>query len=131
MIEKTAERGSKTGEEASFVEPESLIAYTQEPFDDAESVNPPIPEEPLPATVSYDDQEEHVEEVHHYEHPGPQHPSMYVVQITPELAPLAKVGGLADVVTGLSRELEMRGNSVEIILPKYDCMRYDHIYSLQ
>ena len=48
-----------------------------------------------------------------------------------ECAPVAKVGGLADVVFGLSRELEVRGNAVEIILPKYDCMRYDHIWGLQ
>jgi starch synthase len=44
---------------------------------------------------------------------------------------VAKVGGLGDVVFGLSRELEIRGNSVEIILPKYDCLRYDQIYGLQ
>lgn len=50
--------------------------------------------------------------------------------IASECAPVAKVGGLADVVYGLSRELEIRGNDVEIILPKYDCMRYDHIYGL-
>src|SRR5512141_1056419 len=56
---------------------------------------------------------------------------MFIVQIASECAPVAKVGGLADVVYGLSRELEIRGNSVEIILPKYDCMRYDQIYGLQ
>lgn len=56
---------------------------------------------------------------------------MYIVMIAPECAPVAKVGGLADVVLGLSRELEIRGNAVEIILPKYDCMRYDHIWDLQ
>lgn len=61
---------------------------------------------------------------------GPQIQPMFTVMITPELAPVAKVGGLADVVFGLSRELELRGNAVEIILPKYDCMRYDHIYGL-
>ncbi len=55
---------------------------------------------------------------------------MYVTMITPECAPVAKVGGLADVVFGLSREMEIRGNPVEIILPKYDCMRYDHIWGL-
>jgi starch synthase len=55
---------------------------------------------------------------------------MFVMMVTPELAPVAKVGGLADVVFGLSRELELRGNAVEIILPKYDCMRYDHIFGL-
>jgi starch synthase len=56
---------------------------------------------------------------------------MYIVMISPECAPVAKVGGLGDVVYGLSRELEMRGNHVEIILPKYDCMRYDQIFGLQ
>jgi starch synthase len=56
---------------------------------------------------------------------------MYVVMIAAECAPVAKVGGLADVVFGLSRELEIRGNSVEIILPKYDCMRYGEIWGLQ
>ena len=55
---------------------------------------------------------------------------MYVVMIASELAPVAKVGGLGDVVYGLSRELELRGNAVEIILPKYNHMRYDHIGGL-
>ncbi len=55
---------------------------------------------------------------------------MYIVQISSELAPVAKVGGLADVVFGLSRELEVRGNEVEIILPKYDCLRYDEIWGM-
>ncbi len=55
---------------------------------------------------------------------------MYIVMVATECAPVAKVGGLADVVYGLSRELEVRGNSVEIILPKYDCMWYDQIYGL-
>lgn len=55
---------------------------------------------------------------------------MYIAMISPECAPVAKVGGLADVVFGLSRELEVRGNEVHIILPKYDCMRYDHIWGL-
>jgi starch synthase len=62
--------------------------------------------------------------------PRPSIPPMFVVMIASELAPVAKVGGLADVVYGLSRELELRGNAVEIILPKYDCMRYDHIAGL-
>ena len=56
---------------------------------------------------------------------------MFIVMVASECAPVAKVGGLGDVVFGLSRELEIRGNSVEIILPKYDCMRYDHIWGLQ
>lgn len=56
---------------------------------------------------------------------------MYIVMLASECAPVAKVGGLADVVYGLGRELEIRGHAVEIILPKYDCMRYDHIWNLQ
>lgn len=55
---------------------------------------------------------------------------MYIVQIASECAPVIKAGGLGDVVYGLSRELETRGHTVEIILPKYDCMRYDHIWGL-
>ncbi|HEY9810153.1 MAG TPA: glycogen synthase GlgA [Halomicronema sp.] len=55
---------------------------------------------------------------------------MYIVQIASECAPVCKVGGLGDVVYGLTRELEIRGHTVEIILPKYDCMRYDHIWGL-
>jgi len=56
---------------------------------------------------------------------------MYIVMIASECAPVAKVGGLADVVYGLSRELEVRGHAVEIVLPKYDCMRYDQIWGLE
>jgi starch synthase len=56
---------------------------------------------------------------------------MYVVMIAAECAPVAKVGGLADVVFGLSRELEMRGHAVEVVLPRYDCMRDDQVWGLQ
>ena len=55
---------------------------------------------------------------------------MYIVQIASECAPVIKAGGLGDVVYGLSRELELRGNCVELILPMYDCMRYDQIWGL-
>jgi starch synthase len=55
---------------------------------------------------------------------------MFVMMITSECAPVAYAGGLGDVVFGLSRELELRGNAVEIILPKYDTMRYDLIHGL-
>jgi starch synthase len=55
---------------------------------------------------------------------------MYIVHIASECAPVIKAGGLGDVVYGLSREIENRGHSVEIILPMYDCMRYDHIWGL-
>ncbi|MBW4466623.1 MAG: glycogen synthase GlgA [Pegethrix bostrychoides GSE-TBD4-15B] len=55
---------------------------------------------------------------------------MYIVQVASECAPVIKAGGLGDVVYGLSRELEIRGHTVEIVLPKYDCMRYDQIWGL-
>jgi starch synthase len=56
---------------------------------------------------------------------------MYIVMVASECAPAAKSGGLGDVVFGLSRELEIRGNAVEIILPKYASMRYSDIWGLQ
>lgn len=52
---------------------------------------------------------------------------MHIVHIASELAPLAKVGGLADVLLGLSREQSWKGHDVDIIIPKYDCMDSDEI----
>jgi starch synthase len=52
---------------------------------------------------------------------------MYILMATPECAPVAKAGGLGDFVHGLARELVARGQQVEIILPKYDSLRHDHI----
>src|SRR5450631_2522274 len=56
--------------------------------------------------------------------------SVFIVMVASECAPVAQAGGLGEVIFGLSRELEKRGHAVDIILPKYDCMRYDHIYGL-
>ncbi len=47
---------------------------------------------------------------------------MHIIHIASELAPIAKVGGLADVLLGLSRELSWKGHDVDIVIPKYDCM---------
>ena len=55
---------------------------------------------------------------------------MFVLMVAPECAPVAQAGGLGEVVFGLSRELEIRGNAVEIVLPKYGCLRYDQIHNL-
>src|SRR5581483_5146329 len=55
---------------------------------------------------------------------------MYVVMVAPECSPVVQVGGLADAVSGLAHEMEIRGNSVEIVLPKYNNMRYDRIWGL-
>jgi starch synthase len=56
---------------------------------------------------------------------------MYIVHITTELAQVAKVGGLGDVVYGLSKELSKQGANVEIILPKYDCMQFGQLKDLK
>jgi starch synthase len=55
---------------------------------------------------------------------------VFVVMVASECAPVAQAGGLGEVVFGLGRELELRGNAVEIVLPKYDCLRYDRIHEL-
>lgn len=44
---------------------------------------------------------------------------------------MCKVGGLGDVVTGLSKALQKKGHLVEVILPKYDCMQYELIHDLK
>jgi starch synthase len=44
---------------------------------------------------------------------------MRIVQIAAEFAPIAKAGGLGEVLLGLSRELGANHHSVEAIIPKY------------
>jgi starch synthase len=56
---------------------------------------------------------------------------MHIVHITSELSPLAKVGGLADVVYGLCKELSHLGDQIEIILPKYDCLDVSPLKNLK
>ncbi len=56
---------------------------------------------------------------------------MHIVQIVTELCPIAKVGGLADVIYGLSKELSKQKHKVEIILPKYDCLNYGGLKNLK
>ncbi len=56
---------------------------------------------------------------------------MYIVHIASELSPIAKVGGLGDVVYGLCKELLRLGNQVEIILPKYDCLQIQGLKDLK
>jgi len=46
---------------------------------------------------------------------------MRIVHVASELAPIAKVGGLADVLLGLSREQIKQGHHVDLFIPKYDC----------
>jgi starch synthase len=56
---------------------------------------------------------------------------MHIIHLSSELAPIAKVGGLGDVVYGLSLELIKQGHTVEVILPKYDTIDYRWIKNLQ
>ena len=50
--------------------------------------------------------------------------------VAPECSPVAQAGGLGDVVFGLSRELERNGHRVEVVLPRYDCLRHDLIEAM-
>lgn len=56
---------------------------------------------------------------------------MHIIHLTSEAAPFAKVGGLADVVTGLSLEMAKKGHQLEILLPKYDCINYSTLKNLK
>lgn len=55
---------------------------------------------------------------------------VYVVHITAEMAPIAKVGGLGDVVTGLGRACLARGHKVLIMLPYYECLDTQEVEGL-
>lgn len=145
---ETQIKTSSKGDEPLYQEPKTAFITPFPEVAQATSVSPDIPSEKLHRQTDYSkaetiaptpepsapepvaDMMSHLEHAPYHDQPGPDYQHMFVVQITPELAPLAKVGGLADVVTGLSRELELRGHSVEIILPKYDCMHYDHVWGL-
>lgn len=55
---------------------------------------------------------------------------MHIVHVTAEMAPIAKVGGLGDVVTGLARACLSRGHTVHIMLPFYECIQKQQINDL-
>ncbi|MBK1722358.1 glycogen synthase GlgA [Thiocystis violacea] len=124
VAETTAQQPLVTIEpEAKPEQPIAATAEPEQPEEPAETTAPPSAPEPEP-------EPEVVHEPPPEPPPAPSRPSLFIVHITPELAGVAKVGGLADVVFGLSRELAIRGNHVEIVLPKYASMRYDQIYDL-
>ncbi|KAK9741574.1 hypothetical protein RND81_03G114200 [Saponaria officinalis] len=47
---------------------------------------------------------------------------LHIVHVTAEMAPVAKVGGLGDVVTGLARACLSRGHTINVMLPFYECL---------
>ncbi|NP_001234387.1 starch synthase VI [Solanum lycopersicum] len=47
---------------------------------------------------------------------------LHIVHVTAEMAPIAKVGGLGDVVTGLGRACLNRGHKVDVMIPFYECI---------
>jgi len=51
----------------------------------------------------------------------PPHPALRlkVLFVASEAAPFAKAGGLGDVVSGLSKELQHRGHEVRVVMPLY------------
>lgn len=55
---------------------------------------------------------------------------MHIVHIATEMTPVAKVGGLGDVLLGLGRELAAKSHRVDIIVPKYDCMETTQVSDL-
>ncbi|KAE8664462.1 Starch synthase 3 [Hibiscus syriacus] len=57
-------------------------------------------------------------------------PPLHVVHIAVEMAPIAKVGGLGDVVTSLSRAVQDLNHKVHVILPKFDCLNLNHVTDL-
>ncbi len=146
--ETKAEPAQRTsGEEATAAREPPTHSAPATPRSPGEQQRSPAPPEPETEAVPYPGEEiaapaeaesVHIEEPVPEQEPAPsweapevhQGPSLFIVHITPEMAPVAKVGGLADVVFGLSRELAIRGNHVEIVLPKYDNLRYDHIFEL-
>ncbi|KAG2487464.1 hypothetical protein HYH03_013886 [Edaphochlamys debaryana] len=58
-------------------------------------------------------------------------PGLNVVHVASEMAPIAKVGGLADVVASLAKAHQATGLLTEVILPKYDCIHYGEVHELR
>jgi hypothetical protein len=57
--------------------------------------------------------------------------AMHIIHVTAEMAPIAKVGGLGDVVTGLARSVLARGHDVSVIMPYYSSLPTDQIEGLR
>lgn len=53
-----------------------------------------------------------------------------IAHVAAEMAPIAKAGGLGDVVTALARAVLEEGHDVQVVLPKYDCIDYTLVKDL-
>ena len=58
-------------------------------------------------------------------------PKLHIAHAAVEMAPIAKVGGMGDVVTALSRAVQEDGHRVDVFLPKYDILKYGEIDNLR
>ena len=67
----------------------------------------------------------------HFHVQGKQQPGLRITHIAVEMAPIAKVGGMADVVSALGKAMQGYGHHVEVILPKYDCVDYNNVEGLK
>ncbi|KZV35636.1 starch synthase V precursor [Dorcoceras hygrometricum] len=56
---------------------------------------------------------------------------LHIIHICTEMLPVVSVGSLASYITGLSCSLQRQGNIVEVILPKYTCLRLDEVQGLR
>ena len=55
---------------------------------------------------------------------------MHIIHVAAEVAPIAKIGGLADVVFGLSKMQKSLGHKIALFIPKYDIIDFDEINNL-
>ncbi|KAF8066248.1 SS4 [Scenedesmus sp. PABB004] len=58
-------------------------------------------------------------------------PGVHVVHVASEMVPIAKVGGLGDVVTSLAKAHQASGAVIEVVMPKYDNADYGAIDQLR
>ncbi len=56
---------------------------------------------------------------------------MKIIHIAAELAPIAKVGGLGDVLQGLTEQLSHIKHDVHVILPKYKSLKKEYLKNLK
>jgi len=109
-------------------EPEWFCATLQVP-PDAHILDLVIKDSPYEGQGRVDD---HHRMGYHFPTKGSKSPHqiLHILHTAVEMAPVAKVGGMGDVVTALSRALQEKGHRVDVVLPKFDILKYDQISNL-